>query len=87
MRDVQYWAKFMCRCECVTKQREDLPVIISTVFCQRRPVFKYSTCNVETLDNCVISAVLMKFKVFCDVTLCRRGYSSLYCEGSYCLVS
>jgi hypothetical protein len=30
------------------------------------------TC-VEKLDNCIISAVLMKIKVFYDVTLCRRG--------------
>lgn len=29
--------------------------------------------SVEMLDNCVISAVLMKIKDFCVVTLCRRG--------------
>jgi hypothetical protein len=33
---------------------------------------KNSTFNVEMLNNCVISAVFMKIKVFCDVTLCRR---------------
>lgn len=36
-------------------------------------MLKNSTFNVEVLDNCVISVVLMKIKVFCDVTLCRRG--------------
>ena len=44
----------------------------STAFCKRRPVLKNSTFNVEMLDNCAISAVMMKIKVFCDVTLCRR---------------
>jgi len=29
--------------------------------------------DVEMLDNLVISAVLMKIKVFFDVTLCHRG--------------
>jgi hypothetical protein len=75
----------------------------STAFCKRRPVLKNSTFNVEMQDNCVISAVMMKIKVLCDVTLCRRdivlyvsnghivlcrrGYGSLCFEGSYCLVS
>jgi hypothetical protein len=66
-------------------------------------MLKNSTFNVEMLEICVISAVLMRIKVFCDVTLCRRGivlyvskdrtvlcrrgYSSLCFEGSYCVVS
>jgi hypothetical protein len=29
--------------------------------------------DAEMLDDCVTSAVLMKIKVFCDVTLCHRG--------------
>ena len=36
-------------------------------------MLKNSTFNVEMLDYCVMSAVLIKIEVFCDVTVCRRA--------------